>query len=117
MSTFVIACLIALLSLAYVWIKKRFSYWKDRGFLQTEASLPLGSLSGVGTKITTAEKLDEYYKKFKGKTPAVGFYSSVSPAILAIEPEFVKNVLVRDFQSFHDRGFYFNKEDDPISAK
>ena len=94
---------------AYLWVKKRFRYWIDRGFLQGDPSFPLGTLSGVGTKMQNAEKLDVYYKQFKGKAPFVGLYNFLSPVILLIDPEVIKNILVRDFQSFHDRGMYYNK--------
>ncbi|CAG9806341.1 unnamed protein product [Chironomus riparius] len=100
----------------YLWVKKRFRYWSDLGFLQGDPSFPMGTLSGVGTKMTNAEKLNVYYREFKGKASFVGLYNFLSPIILAIDPEFVKNILVRDFQSFHDRGMYYNKEDDPLGV-
>lgn len=102
--TFIICC-----SLAYQWVKKRFRFWSDRGFLQDSPSFPLGNLSGVGTKKTNTENLDYFYKKFKGQVPAVGLYNFLSPVILPIDPELVKNILVKDFNSFHDRGLFYNK--------
>ncbi|XP_070493748.1 probable cytochrome P450 6a13 [Chironomus tepperi] len=108
--------IVLLFFVGYLWVKKRFQYWSDRGFLQGSPSFPMGTLSGVGTKMTNSEKLDVYYEQFKGKAPFVGLYNFLSPIILAIDPEFIKNVLVRDFQSFHDRGMFYNKEDDPIGV-
>jgi len=96
-------------SIAYLWVKRRFSFWKDRGFPQANPSFPLGTLKGVGTSMTSAENLDYYYRKFKGNARAVGLYSFLSPTLLLIDPELIKNILVRDFQSFHDRGFYYDK--------
>lgn len=101
--------LIALCTLIYLWICKRFRFWKDRGFLQGDPSFPLGTLSGVGIKMTNTEKLDFYYKKFKGRAPAIGLYNFLSPVILPIDPELIKNILVSDFKSFHDRGLFYNK--------
>lgn len=114
---FVLYLLAGLLVLAYLWVKKCFSFWSDRGFASPKPSFPFGSLKGVGTKITQAEAMDVIYKKYKGKVPAVGIYSFLSPTVLVIDPELLKNILVREFSSFTNRGFYFNKEDDPISAK
>lgn len=104
--------LIVIFSVAYLWVRRRFSFWKDRHFPQGTPSFPLGTLKGVGSSITSAESLDYYYRKFKGKTHAVGLYNFLSPILLIIDPELVKNILVRDFQSFHDRGFYYDKVSD-----
>lgn len=108
---------VGVLALGYFWVKKRFNYWIDRGFESAECSFPFGSLKGVGTSTTSAEALDVIYKKFKGKAPGVGVFFFLNPTFLPIDPELHKNIFVRDFSSFHDRGFYFNKEDDPTSAK
>ncbi|KAG5669754.1 hypothetical protein PVAND_000048 [Polypedilum vanderplanki] len=113
---FVLTLIIILVISFYFWMKKHFNYWKNRGFLQVDGSFPLGSLSGVGTKICSTEKYDLIYKGFKGKASVVGFYNFLSPAVLPIEPELIKNILVLNFASFHDRGLYYNKKDDPMSA-
>lgn len=101
--------LIVCYSFARKWVNKKFSYWTDRGFLQGDPSFPLGTLGGVGTKMINSEKYDYYYKKFKGKTPAVGLYHFLSPVLLVIDTELLKNIFVRDFASFHGRGLFNNK--------
>lgn len=112
-----IVIIVILLSLLYFWIKKKFNYWSERGFVQAEASFPFGSIGDVGRNLTLAEALDYHYRKFKGKAPVIGYYNFLSPTILPIDPELIKDILVGDFPSFHDRGFYYNKKDDPVSAK
>ncbi|CAO1432966.1 unnamed protein product [Diamesa hyperborea] len=105
-----------LMFLLYVWIKNCFLYWKKRGFESAVGTFPFGNLSGVGSKRTSAEALMELYEEHKEKNDYLGIYLFITPAILAINPEFIKSVLVRDFTYFHDRGFYHNKRDDPLSA-
>ncbi|KAG5669756.1 hypothetical protein PVAND_000050 [Polypedilum vanderplanki] len=107
---------VAVITLCYLWIKRRYSFWKNRGFLQAEASFPFGSFKGIGTKVTSYEALDVCYKEFKGKAPAIGIYSFFSPNIMPIDPELIKNILGKDFASFQSRGMYYNKKDDPMSA-
>lgn len=106
-----------LVGLCYYLVKKRYSYWADRGFLSPPSIFPFGSLKGIGTSVCGAEGIDVIYTKFKGKAPVIGTYFFFNPTLLPIDPEIFKSILVRDFSSFTDRGFYYNKEDEPVSAK
>ncbi|KAJ3642923.1 hypothetical protein Zmor_025670 [Zophobas morio] len=38
------------------------------------------------------------------------------PVYFVIEPDYVRNVMSKDFQHFVNRGSYYNEEDDPLSA-
>lgn len=99
------------------WVQNRFKFWEDRGFPTPPSSFPFGTLKGVGTTISHFEANDKVYNMFKGKAPAAGTYVFMSPALMSIDLELLKNIFIRDFSTFHDRGFYYNKEDDPTSAK
>lgn len=52
----------------------------------------------------------------KGSGLFCGMYFFHVPVALALDLEFVKNVLIKDFSHFHDRGIYYNEKDDPLSA-
>lgn len=109
--------LAALSILAYVWLKRRYNFWASRNFLQGDAIFPFGSYSGIGSKYTTFEVYGKYYKRFKGKAKIVGLYSFFTPELMVIDPELIREILVKEFQHFSTRGMYYNKEDDPTSAK
>lgn len=113
----VLYLVLAIVALAYFWVKKRYNFWSKRGFVSPPTIFPFGSLKDVATKVTSFETMNKIYKQYKGKAPAVGIFFFLSPTLLPINPDLFKNILVRDFSSFHDRGFYYNKEDDPTSAK
>lgn len=106
----------AVLTLIYFWVQKRYQYWSDKGFVQVPVEFPFGSLKGIGTKVASCIGFDGYYKSFKGRAEAVGIYFFFSPVLMVTDIELLKNIYIRDFASFHDRGIYFNKEDDPLSA-
>jgi cytochrome P450 family 6 len=115
--SFLFYLILAVPIIIYFLIKRRYNYWKNCGFIQIEPEFPFGNLKGVGTKITSCEALDVHYKKYKTKAPVVGIYSFFTPNLMVTDPELLKNILVRDFTSFTDRGMYHNEKDDPTSAK
>ncbi|XP_037952484.1 probable cytochrome P450 6a13 [Teleopsis dalmanni] len=54
--------------------------------------------------------------KYKGKAKYVGFYLFIRRTILILDLELIKNVLIKDYEYFPNRGTYYNEKDDPISA-
>jgi cytochrome P450 family 6 len=108
--------LVSLLTL-YVYIKSRNNFWQNRGFPSSaKAKFLWGNFDGVGRSRSTAQALKALYDEHSGKEDFIGFYLLISPAVLIIDPELVKMILVKDFASFSDRGMYYNKRDDPLSA-
>lgn len=105
-----------ILILFYYWLKERENYWIKRGFQSANFVFPFGSLKGIGTEKSLCIGLDEFYKKFKNKGPAVGMFSFTKPILLITDPNLIKSVLVTNFESFQDRSIYFNEIDDPLSS-
>ncbi|EDS45780.1 cytochrome P450 6A1 [Culex quinquefasciatus] len=100
----------------YVWIKRRYSYWKDRGVPSLEVSFPAGNLQGIGHR-HLGLIMQDLYGKLKGSGAKFGgIYSFLKPMVMVLDLDFAKDVLVREFQYFHDRGMYYNEKDDPLSA-
>lgn len=104
------------IALSYCWVKYKFSYWQSRGFLQAAPQFPFGNIKDAATTERISQKLDHLYKEFKDKAPVFGIYVSVLPAALITDLEVIQHVLKKDFCSFHDRGFYFNTKNDPLSG-
>lgn len=51
-----------------------------------------------------------------GNHKIFGFFVLWKPNILIKDPELIKDILVKNFSSFHDRGFYHNEKDEPLTA-
>jgi len=71
-------------------------------------------------------QLDHFFFKkifsssdFKGKTPFVGIIQTRDPRLLILEPELIKDVLIRKFNSFRNSEFVdmIDTEQDPLFAK
>lgn len=99
----------------YLFFKKKFTYWKDRGVTYLEPKIPFGNLRMDNKPTNLRLIINKFYEK-KDRSPFVGGYFFFKPVVVATDLDFVKNVLVKDFNNFHDRGVYYNEKDDPLSA-
>ncbi|CAD7079482.1 unnamed protein product [Hermetia illucens] len=101
-----------LIPATYLYFKKKYSYWKDRGVPYIEPQIPYGSIH-VSTGIRDA--IDKFYKE-KTNFPFVGAYMLTAPSVVATDLDFIKDILIRDFNYFTDHGVPHNEKDDPLSA-
>lgn len=106
---------IAILLLVYFWFKKKFTFWERHGFLSVPGKIPFGSIGDFCFKFHTSDGFKGFYDKFKGKAPGIGFYFLSTPILLPIDTELIKDILVKNFESFQDHGFYHNFKDDPLT--
>lgn len=111
-----IVFIIVVILLIYFYFKKKFSFWDKSGFPSIPGKFPMGSVSEMGFSVHASDLLKRFYDQHKGKAPGVGMYFMTQPAFMPTEPELVKDILVRHFETFHDRGFYYNEKDDPLSG-
>lgn len=102
-------------SLFYIWIRRKYAFFDQHGYLHEKPAFPFGNMRGVGRNMHVVEKIRECYEKFKGKAPAFGIYFFASDVVIT-DLEVVKDVLVRSFGVFHNRGIYYNVKDDPLSG-
>ena len=64
-------------------------------------------------KTTIGEQLQRIYREHSDK-PYVGIFSFDKPSLLIRDPELVKNILAKDFQSFMDHIALFDETLDPL---
>ncbi|XP_037713957.1 uncharacterized protein LOC119549770 [Drosophila subpulchrella] len=68
---------------------------------------------------TDAMKANHYsaiYNKFKGSGPFCGFYALLQPRALILDRELIRQIMIKDFWNFNDRGLYCNQKSDPLSG-
>lgn len=107
---------IAIVVFVYFYLKQKFSFWKRTNMPYIQPSFPYGNLNGFMSKARIADKVAEFYSELKGKGPFGGLYLTISPAIVALDLEFIRTILTHDFDYFQSHGFYYNERDDPLSA-
>lgn len=113
---FEILCgVVALLLALYYYSTSNFDFWKKRGVDGPPPSPFFGhSKDLLLVKIPLAIYLQQLTEKFRN-APMIGLFMGKTPVLVLTDPEFIKDVLVRDFSKFADRGFnVFEKVRKPI---
>jgi len=99
----------------YLFYWHQFQFWGKRNVPHTKPTFLFGDLK-MFTSLPLALVFKELYDKFKGK-PFFGAWILFRPTIVIRDLDLIKQILVKDFISFHDRGVYSNEKADPLSGK
>lgn len=102
--------------LVFIYIKKKQTYWLRHGIPFVEINSLLDDWKSPKSPERLPTKLASIYRKYKGKTPIVGLYFYLTPVVLAVDLDLIRNILIADFQHFQDRGLFYNERFDPLSA-
>lgn len=105
-----------LLVAGYLFLKKKYSYFKENEIPHLKPSWLMGNLSELGKTKNMADLLQSVYKNGKDKDVISGFYSMFSPSLIVNDLELAKQILVKEFNNFSDRGVFTNEEHDILSG-
>lgn len=109
------ALLATLIVTCYLYVAFVYSHWKRRGISFVKPSFPFGNFGPLfkGHR-TIGENCHDLY--FTSNAPVLGFYAALRPCLLIRDPKITKDILVKDFQFFRDRGFRLDAKSDPLVA-
>lgn len=100
----------------YIYDVYKHSYWKRRNIPGPKPVPIFGNfMEQILGKSSVHEKFRDLYLIWKNE-PFIGIYISIHPCLLINDPELIKQILVKDFNDFPQRGFLFNEKVDPLSA-
>lgn len=117
MNIFDIILLIATLIFAgWIYFKYKFNYWKNLGVNFINPRIPFGNIQGRKRRFHSSQVFRRFYDELKVKGKFGGIYFFTNPTVIATDLDFIKTILIKDFQYFHDRGMYHNVKDDPLSG-
>uniref|UniRef100_A0A1I8NN27 Cytochrome P450 n=1 Tax=Stomoxys calcitrans TaxID=35570 RepID=A0A1I8NN27_STOCA len=111
-----VASLLALLGYGLNLLRKNLSYWRELNVACDRPHWMVGNLQGAVTDRAFSDIWQSYYDKYKDTGPFAGFYWFTKPGVFVLDPNLIKNILIKDFTKFHDRGMYCNEEDDPFTG-
>lgn len=108
--------LLGLLGLIVAYLWKKLTYWKGRGVPYARPMLFSEKTRGLGKTLHLSDFHLMMYNQFKGKGPVGGITLFTSPILMLLDLDLIKNIMVKDFNTFPNRKGYYNAEDDPLTA-
>ncbi|XP_036327231.1 probable cytochrome P450 6d5 isoform X2 [Rhagoletis pomonella] len=106
--------IITAFALALLYIKWTYTYWQRKGFPYYAPKIPFAVLDGVRKReVSLGMAVYDVYRTTKDKV--VGIYLMTRPALLVRDAQLARDILAKDFESFHDRGIHVDDEKDPQS--
>ncbi|XP_065091270.1 probable cytochrome P450 6d5 [Ochlerotatus camptorhynchus] len=93
-----------------------FGFWKRRKIPQLMPLFPFGNFTNLFRgRASFPEVCKKLYQRSK-QWPLLGGYVLLRPMLFVNDPQLAKDIMVRDFQHFHDRGSYVDEENDPLGG-
>uniref|UniRef100_A0A340TBH6 Cytochrome P450 n=1 Tax=Anopheles minimus TaxID=112268 RepID=A0A340TBH6_9DIPT len=116
--TTILSLLFVLASGLYWFLRNRYNYWTNRGFPTVpNQKLLYGHVKGTNTERHASYITAEIYQQLKKRGDSFGGLNVfIIPAVMVVDPELIKTILVKDFHIFHDRGLFSDPEVDPLSG-
>lgn len=103
-------------TLIYLFFKKKFSYFKDRDIPHIKPTFPFGNLQGLGKTRHMFNIFLDIYNECRGKDVIAGIYNITEPSYFVTDLEVLKHVTIKDFNNFINRGTFVNEEDEPLTG-
>ncbi|XP_011638498.1 probable cytochrome P450 6a14 [Pogonomyrmex barbatus] len=116
MDYFQVLCSIAAVILAlYYFFTSTFDFWKSRGVPGPQPIVGFGNLKDVMLgKIAMSKFLMKMYTDYKDE-PLIGIFVHRTPILIIKDLDLIKDVLIKDFNSFGNRAFTVHEKAEPLS--
>ncbi|XP_065214564.1 cytochrome P450 6k1-like [Planococcus citri] len=111
----VILLIISSVLYLYWYLKKTYSFFEQHGIPYIKPTFVFGNLTDVILlRKSMAEAFADLYKSLEPHKFA-GIYAGTKPMIMIRDPELLKDILIKDFAYFSDRGFNVDQTLEPLS--
>jgi cytochrome P450 family 6 len=114
MNVWIAVALVA--TIVYLYDKYYLNYWSRRGIDQTPTTFLFGNVLEI---LKMKKNFGEFFAGIYNNTKnsrIVGLYFMHRPSLLVNDPDFINDVMIRHFNSFHDRGMSVDEKHNPLNA-
>lgn len=116
MEIFEILCgIIAVILALYYFFTSTFDFWKSRGVPGPRPIPVFGTFKDVLLKkISLGDYVTKVYNEYKDE-PFIGIFFMRTPILIVKDLEIMKDIFIKDFSTFADRGFTTHEKAEPLS--
>lgn len=101
----ILCSIFAVILVIYYYFTSTFDFWKSRGIPGPQPIPLFGNVKDVMlTRKAMSNYLLEIYKSYIGE-PVIGIFARRTPVLIVKDPDLIKDILIKDFSKFADRGF------------
>ncbi|XP_001603529.3 cytochrome P450 6B1 [Nasonia vitripennis] len=99
----------------HYYLTYHFDFWKKQNVVGPKPIPFFGNVKEIlFGEIHAGLLMKRYYDQYKSE-PMIGIYGNRTPSLILKDPSLIKDVMIRDFNVFPDRGFYVNAKADPVN--
>lgn len=111
----VASVLVGLIGVAYYLVQRIYGIWERKGLYFIKPVFPYGNFKeALLQQKSFGDQVDDLYNR--STEPVIGIWTAFKSTILIRDPEVVRQVFIKDFTTFHDRGLYCDEQRDPLSG-
>ncbi|CAL1677684.1 unnamed protein product [Lasius platythorax] len=116
MGPFEILCgIAAILFAVYYYLTSTYDFWKSRGIRGPQPIPGFGNFKDVLlNKKAAGVYLMDMYNEYKDES-VIGIFVRKTPILIVKDADLIKDILIKDFSKFADRGLSISKKADPLS--
>nr|NP_001296015.1 uncharacterized protein LOC105397321 [Plutella xylostella]AIJ00774.1 P450 CYP6 family protein 14 [Plutella xylostella] len=117
--TVVGSAVLSLIAITYLYCRYKLNYWKRLGVESlTDSHWLFGNFKkAILFQSAPGWYLGRLYHQARSSAPFVGFYIFHKPCLLLRDPKIIKQILVKDFETFSDRNFAGTEQKDSIGMR
>lgn len=113
--SYVATAIIITTSVFYLYAKWKLSYWKRKGVKSPPAHIFFGNMKdSILLSKTPGQVMRDIYNSVDAEEPFVGCYLFYKPLLILRSPDLIKQLMIKDFDIFPNRGFGGKSEADPL---
>ncbi|EFN88978.1 Cytochrome P450 6A1 [Harpegnathos saltator] len=107
--------IVAVILALYYYFTSTFGFWKSRGIHGPQPIPLFGNVKDVMfARKAMCNYLMEICNVYKDE-PMIGIFVRRTPVLIVKDPDLIKDILIKDFSNFPERGFTTHERADPLS--